>query len=258
MSDSPLPPQPITTSQLSPNTLPQYGYSVDQLEAYIRRQLGSPVFMVEITKQQILDSIQDALVLYSVWRPQIKYGAIALDAGKHEYLQGVDLDLGPISVEFLQRQNLQGNAGLFFWGGNLINVAPLVADGMGEYDMFLRWQKMFMRVTSIKPDWVYDQTTKTLLIYNPSPQWLCGIQAYVPYCNVTQLDRYGADWVKKYAFQKSRLAYAEIMNKYSGAIPGPVRDLVLDQGKRDKAEKEIEKLEQTLFNAQVSTPMSID
>lgn len=252
------PPQsPITNSALSPNTLPAVGYSVDQLEAYIRRQLGQPVFMVEITKQQVLDGIQDALTLYNQWRPRIKYGSIALASGQHEYLQGVDLDLGPISVEFLQRRML-GGAGLFFWGGNLIDVAPLVADGMGEYDMFLRWQKMFMRVTSVKPDWVYDQTTKTLLIYNPSPQWLCGIQAYIPYCDVSQLDRYGADWVKKYAFQKSRLAYAEIMNKYSGAIPGPVRDLVLDQNKRDKAETQIEKLEQTLFNAQISTPMSID
>ncbi len=84
------------------------------------------------------------------------------------------------------------------------------------------------------------------------------MQAYTPYDDVKTLDNFGADWVKKYAFQKSRLAYAEIMNKFSGAIPGPVKDLQLDQQKRDKAEEKIKELDEKLFAAQISTPMGVD
>ncbi len=244
----------VSTSQDSPNSLPQVGYTIDQLTSYIQRQLGVGVFTVELTKQQILDLILDSLATYSVWRPRIRYGTVALQAGKFDYLVGVDLGLGPVQVNFVQAFPIPQ---ALFWG-NLIGVAPLVQSGIGDYDMFLRWQKMWERVSSVKPDWVYDEITKTLLIHNPIERFHCGVVAYSAYDNVTQLDRYGAKWVKDHSFQKSRQAYGEIMNKFSGAIPGPVRDLQLDQQKRDKAEVKIEALEKELFNAQISTPLGID
>jgi hypothetical protein len=100
----------LTTSADSPQTLPIKGYTVDQLKAYIRRQLGQPVFAVEITDQQILDIIADALQLYSIWRPKIRYGTLALNASQHLYLCGtnsnLDLDTGPFSVSFVYRSPL--------------------------------------------------------------------------------------------------------------------------------------------------------
>lgn len=247
-------PNPITTSQQSPDTLPIVGYTVDQLRGYIKRQLGEGIFTVELTNQQILDLIQDSLTLYSVWRPRILYGALALQTSKFNYLEGVDLGLGPVSVSFVQPYPLPQ---ALFWG-NLVGVAPLVQTGIGEYDMYLRWQKMWARVSSVQPDWVYDEINKVLMIYNPVERWRCGVVAFKTYDNVSQLDLYGADWVKKHAFQKSRAAYAEIMNKFSGAIPGPIKDQQLDQQKQGKAEAKVEELEKTLQAAQISMPLGID
>ncbi len=247
-------PEPITTSADSPQTLPAVGYNVDQLAAYIQRQLGSPVFTIELTKQQILDCINDALIFYSIWRPRIRYGAVQLSRGQFAYLEGVDLGLGPAQVWFVQKTPVPQE---LFWG-NLIDVAPLMQTGMADYDTYLRWQKTWMRVTSVQPDWVYDEINKVLMIHNPIDRFQCGIISYAAYDDVKDLDRYGADWVKQYAFQKSRLAYAEILFKFSGAIPGPVRDLQLDAQKRDKAEAKITELEAKLFNAQVSTPTATD
>jgi len=62
--------EPVTTSANSPDTLPITGYTVDQLKNYIFRQLGGPVWNVELSNQQILDHIQDSLSLYSQWKPK--------------------------------------------------------------------------------------------------------------------------------------------------------------------------------------------
>lgn len=94
--------QPINTSANSPDTLPQRGYSCDQLAAYIIRQLGSPTWNIEETKQQVLDVIQDALTLFSVWRPTIHVGNIMLVNGIYQYLQGADVEQGIADLQFVE------------------------------------------------------------------------------------------------------------------------------------------------------------
>ena len=42
-------------------TLPLVGYTPDQLKDWIFRQLGSPIWHVELDIQHVLDSIQEAL-----------------------------------------------------------------------------------------------------------------------------------------------------------------------------------------------------
>ncbi len=245
---------PLSTSQQSPDSLPLVGYTLDQLVSYIARKLGGEIFSVELSKQQLIDCCLDAISQYSIWRPQIKYGSVALQAGKFDYLRGVDLGTGPVAVNFVQRTPIPQ---ALFWG-NLIDTAPLMMTGMDQYDMFLRWQKTWSRVTSVEPQWVYDEINKVLMIHNPIERFLCGIIAYTAYSDVKNLDRFGADWVKQYAYQQARLSYAEILGKYSGMVPGPVKDLQLDQGKRDRAEAKIKELEDKLFAAQLSTPCSVD
>jgi len=144
-----------------------------------------------------------------------------------------------------------------FWG-NLISPVPLNATGMDELDSFLRWQKTFMRVTSARPDWQYDEIQKVLMIHNPMDYYYAGITCYTNYTETQFLNQFGANWVKEYAFQLCRQAYGELLMKYSGAVPGPVKDIQLDQGKRDKAEVKIKELEDTIKGAQNFAPISID
>jgi hypothetical protein len=48
------------------------------------------------------------------------------------------------------------------------------------------------------------------------------------------------------------------MSKYSGVIPGPIKDLQFDSQRRDKAETEMDKLLQDLKGAQWSAGLMPD
>lgn len=249
----------MPTTIPSPSTdsidlLPMRGYTMDQLCAYIKRQLGSPVWNVELTKQQTLDCIQNALATYSQWRPSIGYAAIQTQAGKFDYLNGVDVGQGIAMVEFVQKVPVPQQ---LFWG-NLIGVNPIPFSGLDELDSFTRWIKTWTRVTSTKPDWQYDYRRKVLYIHNPVPYYYCAVTWYANYEKTEQLDQFGANWVRDYSFQLSRHSYAEILQKFSGAIPGPVANLQLDGGKREAAKQEIDRLLAHLQQAQDFPPINID
>ena len=94
--------EPLKTSADSPDTLPLTGYTIDQLKNYIIRQLGGPTWNIELTNQQILDHIQNALGLYSQYVPMTKVGSIMLIRGQYKYLEGVDVGLGVAKVDFVE------------------------------------------------------------------------------------------------------------------------------------------------------------
>ena len=246
--------EPLRTSADSPDTLPLKGYTADALKNYIIRQLGGPVWNIELTNQQVLDSIQDALGLFSQWVPNIKVGNLVLIRGQFRYLQGVDVGLGVAQVDFVEPNPVPTE--IFY--GNLINPAPLFRTGLDEYDMFLRWRKTWQRVTSIRPDWFYDDIEQALYIHNPIERYQAGVFCYWPFERTEKLTMTGADWVKRYALAKSKLLLGEIWMKFSGAIPGPVKDLQLDTTKREKAQEEIDKLIEQLKGMQRSTAAFID
>jgi len=249
--------EPRFTAAQSPDTLPLRGYTMSQLSNFIIRQLGGPTWNIELTNQQILDSIQDALGLYSQWVPNIKVGNIRLERGQHRYLQGVDVGLGVVQVDFVESSPVP--ADVFYLG--MISPAPLgpiFNTGMDNYDMFLRWRKTWMRVTSCQPDWFYDEMEQVLLIHNPIERYHAGIFCYWPHTCTERLDYTGADWVKRFALAKSQLLLGNQWMKFSGAIPGPVKDLQLDTGRRDKAQEEIDKLMLQLKGMMRAAPAMID
>lgn len=245
---------PVITSASSPDTLPIQGYTVDQLKNYIFRQLNGPTWGVELTNQQILDHIQDALSLFSQWVPNVKVGNILLVRGQFKYLEGVDVGLGVARVDFVEPNPVPTE--IFY--GNLINPAPLFRTGLDEYDVFLRWRKTWQRVTSIRPDWFYDDVDRVLYIHNPIERYQAGVFCYWPHTRTEKLTYTGADWVKRYALATCKLQLGEIWMKYSGAIPGPGQNLQLDQQKRELAQTEVDKLMEQLKGMQTSTPIQID
>lgn len=247
-------PDIIPNTASSPDTLPMVGYTVDQLVNYIFRQMGAGVFDVELTRQHIADCIQDSLGYYSQWRPLTVYGAVTLQQGQHSYLEGVDMGYGIVSVDFVDATPAPTE--IFY--GNLISPAPLMSNMLADYDGFTRWRKTWKRVLSVQPNWLYDESNKALLIYNPLERYQAGIVAHFPYEKTEKLDRVGAQWVKDYALEKARYLYGEVMAKFSGAVPGPLKDLQLDQQKREKAEQRIQKLEERLFGMQIAAGISID
>jgi hypothetical protein len=246
--------EPVRTSAQSPDILPITGYSADQLADYIFRQLGSPVWNVELTKQQVLDCIQDAMALISIWRPQLRYYNLSLVKGIYAYLQGVYIGLGVAQIDFVEPNPVPTE--IFY--GNLINPAPLFRTGLDEYDTFLRWRKVWQRVTSIQPQWLYDDARKTLYIHNPIERYQAGLQLYWPITNANDMDAVSAQWVKEYALEHARYLYGEILAKYSGAVPAPAKDMTLDQQKRQNAQARMDKLRERLQGMQLIPPCMID
>jgi hypothetical protein len=245
---------PIKTSADSPDTLPLRGYTTDQLMQYILRKLGQPVWNVEVTNQQVLDCIQDALQLFSEWVPLRKAQSLQLVRGRSAYFQGVDVGQGVASVSFVEPNPVPTE--IFY--GNLINPAPLFRTGLDEYDTFLRWRKTWQRVTSIQPDWFYDESEQVLYIHNPIERYLAGVICYFPYDRTQDLPPIGSRWVKEYALAAARFMQGDIWMKYSGAIPGPVKDLQLDGSRRDAAQLEMDKLKEQLKGMQTQAGIFID
>lgn len=245
-----------TTSTMSKSidSLPAKGYSEEQLTSYILRQLGQPVWNVELTNQQILDCINDAVSTFSQWSPLPVFGAIQLIEGQTKYLENVDVGQGVMQVTFVEPYPTPTE--IFY--GNLISPAPLMLRGMDEYDSYQRWRKTWMRVTSAQPDWLYDDHRKCLWIHNPIARYRAAILAYGSYAGTAKLSDFGARWVKDYALAKSRYLLGEVFAKFSGAIPGPAQNLQLDVAKRDKAEVKMKELEDQLRGAQLASALTLD
>jgi len=245
--------RPVNDSSSSPDTLPLRGYTMDQLASYIERQLGSPQWIVELTKQQILDKINDALAKFSMYRPMLAYTAVRLQDNIHAYLEGVDVGQGVAYVEFVESRPAPTE--LFY--GNLISPAPILSTGIDDYDLFLRWRKTWMRVSSVRPEWRYDDVNQILNIHNPVERYTCGITCYFNW-NIQCLPQFGAIWVKEYSLELCKALLSDIYMKYSGAIPSPGGTLQLDGSKGGKAEARLEKLEQRLIDSQELTFLQID
>ena len=245
---------PVTTSADSVDTLPLKGYTADQLANYVLRQLGSPVWQVELTKQQILDAIQDGLSTFSKWVPRIKVGSIMLIRGQYRYLDGIDVGQGVVNVSFVEPNPVPTE--IFY--GNLINPAPLFRTGLDEYDTFLRWRKTWQRVTSIRPDWFYDEMENVLYIHNPIERYMAGVFCYFNYDRTEQLTANGADWVKRYSLARAQKQLGDLWMKFSGAIPGPAQNIQLDQSRRNMAKEDLDALMTEVKGMQLSTPPMLD
>ncbi len=237
-----------------PEVLPALGYTPEQLRDYIMRQLGYPTWDVELTPQQVMDQIVDALGEYSRWCPRLRFGTFHLRADIYEYLKGVDLGQGPVQIDFVEPNPVPTE--IFY--GNLIDPAPLFRTGLDEYDIFLRWRKTWMRITSVQPQWLYDEARKVLMIHNPIERYHIGMVAYVSFTSTINLPQSGAMWVKDFALEKARFLYGEIMSKFSGALPGPAQNLQLDQQKREKAQARIDRLLEKVQGMQTLTPICGD
>lgn len=244
---------PRQTSAQSPDTLPLV-YSVDQLKNYIMRQLGYPVWIVELTPQQVLDHINDALIKYGTYVPRIGGFGLQMVRGQFKYLEDVDVQQGIAQIDFVEPNPVPTE--IFY--GNLIQPAPLFRTGLDEYDTFLRWRKTWTRVTSVRPDWYYDDMEHALYIHNPLERYLAGVQLYGYYTTTESLSAQGRMWVREYSLASARYQYGDLLMKYSGAIPSPSKDVQLDQGKRDKAEAKMKELEEQLKGMQTLTPITID
>ena len=96
------------------------------------------------------------------------------------------------------------------------------------------------------------------MIHNPIERYQAGVFMYALYKSTEELDLTGSQWVKEFALEQARYTYGEILAKFSGAVPGPLQALVLDQQKRSNAQARLDKLRERLQNMQLFPSVQID
>lgn len=115
-----------------------------------------------------------------------------------------------------------------------------------------------MRVTSVRPDWFYDEAERVLYIHNPIERYQAAVFIYANWTGTKGLPQHGSVWVREYALEQAKYQQGDLWMKFSGAIPGPVKDIQLDAQKRNLAMDRIKVLEERLRGMQRLTEISID
>jgi hypothetical protein len=224
-------------------------FTIDELVAYTKQELGGLVWSVEsqgdAQTRIVHNAISDAIMAYSRRCPMRKMRIIATTPNRTAY-KIEDHGYGVASVDFLY-QSLTVSPFL----SSLLGVSPIVNMEGGDFDMFQRWRKSFMRVTSVTPKWTWDESTQQLLIYNPVQHAVAGVATYHPRSFDT-IRLIHKDWIKRYTLAKCKYKLGEVRSKFGDKIPSPGGEISLNGGKlKEEASAALTELEKELFQFQM-------
>jgi hypothetical protein len=227
----------------------------DDLIDYVRASLGEGVWGVELTERQIDIAISTAIRKYGRRLPFYRYGSIDAVEGQNKYTfpEDIDIGFGVSQVQFL-RQAAFGNYGLI--NKSLLGITTVGSYRIDEYDIFNRWRQTFERVTSTLPAWKWEEDTKSLWIYNPIPLTKIAYMVMVPPKRLEDIRYSDEDWIYDYVTAWCRKFLGENRGKFSGAIPGPQKELNLNAKELVAEAKEtLKELDTQLMSMQRRTPV---
>lgn len=219
---------------------------------YIIQELGQGVFKVELSAQQLDESIRDALRIFSKRKPLVGVHAVDVrpDIKTYHLTEEVKRSYGVFHVDFVDVSTPV--TALFYY--NLIHPAPIRPSFMTDMDIFMRWRKTFQRVLSVAPSWEYFQDRNILMLYTVVHRAKATYFFHFPR-KLSQVPMQHSDWILKYSTAKSKLKLGRIRSKFTGALPGPSRDLQMDGDTLvSEANEEIRTLEEELMSMQGDRP----
>lgn len=220
------------------------------LREWIMTKLGTGTFRVELEERHLDTAILSALQLFSARKPLLCFKGLDVVPEIKTYKIDHDLGYGIHNVEFVQ-PDPQPSA-LFY--ANLLDVAPIKPATMESYDVFLRWRKTFMRITSVKCNWQWDELNQALMIDCPIERTRACYFYHMPR-QISQIPLQFIPWFQNYCVAQGKLQLGEIRSKFQGALPGPARDLTMNgDSLKQEALTEIEKLEAQLLSMQGDRP----
>lgn len=228
-------------------------YNVSDLIQYIKTSLGGNIFSVELDNDAIIQAITDALLEYSKRIPLVAHMTMQISPSVRVYPLP-DTGYGVFYWDFIQPDPKP--SALFY--ANLLDVAPVKASTMESYDIFLRWRKTFMRVTSVAPQAEWDELNNVMVVYAPVDGTNMCVAWHQPR-NLSQVRLEDQDWIRKYTLAKCKFTLSQVRDKFSGVLPGPAQNLQLNGAKlAAEATTEIEKLEAFLLAKQGDVGLIVD
>lgn len=233
-------------------------YSIDDLKEHILKKLSGQIWRSEgLDRADVIETaIYQTLLMYSRKSPRLVYEKIGPQTSRYQV--ETKKVLGVMRVDFVD-----GNTGFFQstyqLNNNLLGVSSIQLAGgkVGELADFMQWRKMFQRVTSYAPDWLYNPEENLILIHNPAGYMACAVLM----CGRTfdQVRLNAKDWFARMSVAQAKLQLGEYRSKFA-SIPGPGgKDVQLNGSALvSQANTEIEKLTVELNNFRMRIPIMID
>lgn len=228
--------------------LSAYINSSDELKAYIKRRLGEPVINVELTDEQLNDSINLAIETFQEFAESganIRFMTLAQQTGVQEYQLDYDVlaingvfDTSEITLDApFPDKVVSDHFGTTFGKSELLSL-QLTRQYLADLK--------FVQTVPIRYNY-NSATNKIYFIANPIEDKTLGIAYYAKtdYTDTTNGPMYNHLWIKKYAVALSREQWAMNLSKYSGSVLPQGLTMNADQI-LTKANEELEKLQEEL------------
>lgn len=256
--------------QFDPATLPTTDHKRAEITDYIRMRLGDGIVDVELDKEHYEMSINQAL---------IKYRQRAANSTEESY---AFLDLLPETQEYILPKEIQtvracyrrgigsvtGTTASQFepFAAGFLNTYMLVAGrvgGLTNYELFVDYQKLAMKMFGGLMNYTFNPTTKKLTIVRKMPFGYGGatnsgtqnqyesVLLWIYNTKPDQMimsDTYAFPWIQEYAYSFAKRIVGEARSKFN-QIAGPQGGTTLNgEALKQEAQAEMERLEYELVN----------
>ena len=190
----------------------------DALKLWILRDLGAPIVKVELTEEQLLDCIEDAIRWFSAKKGVMKQAVLTLQANQNEYLLPDEVDTVTDVAFPSSHFDLAQVFAPWLLPEQEMPWSVISANGPsgGVYSYWtqaLQYVEMGKRILSSEPDW--RQEGRKLFLFGS--KYLTG-NVIVEYrsgtLTIEQLNERDHDLVKRSSLARAKRILGRIRSKY--------------------------------------------
>jgi hypothetical protein len=233
---------------------------------YIRMRLGDGIVDVELDKEHYEMSINQALIKYRQKGQNAveeSYAFLKLEPETQEYILPKEIQ----TIRAVFRRGIGSTTGTTAsqfepFSSGYLNTYMLVAGrvgGLTNYELFVDYQKLAMKMFGGYMNFTFNPTTKKLTLvrkipfqgHNPDPDQM---ESVLLWCFNTKPDQmifndvYAFPWIQEWAYSFCKRIIGEAREKFS-TIAGPQGGTTLNgTALKAEAQAEMEKLEEDLKN----------
>lgn len=223
----------------------------EELEQWILRQLGAPTWKVELTEDQLKDSIYNARRWFSAKKGAKAFVTLSVIPGETEYNLPDDVDT-VLNVAFWD-SNLELTEIFAPWSEfdervpyNVFASHGLTGGLYSYYLQTIQYTNMAKLIVGSEDDW-FQAGRKLYIMPRPSAGETMIIGAKMNCMRIEKLDERDHDLVKRFALAWAMRILARVRRKYGASFPGAQGEFGLDAAElMDEARDEFEKLEEEI------------
>jgi len=230
------------------------GLSVEDVRDYVKMRLGAGVIRVELKDNHIDAAGQEALRVYSRYRPLRRFIQLQLIENIHEYPIDKDV-IGVYKMDWVHRQvSLAAVEDIF----HRRYYEPI--HDMDKYVNYLQYIDTLKRVLSIEPEWHFARALKDganpiLHVHAPSQaNTILAMIVAVVKRPLHQIPYTHEDWIQRYALAFCKEILGRVRGKWQN-LPSPGGGQGLDsQALLSEAQQEFQTLDQEIRGWQTDQP----